>query len=176
MMKFSSPMERPLWPNTVYSGLDPTRTWNVLRPWTRTWISYIIFIQCSVLFCVLGPQLFLLFSAEHRTEQNTTVLEHVYCVLPPLLYPMENIVTKFCRNSNFSDFLGIKSEISQNANNKTVLIKIVFYRKLKFIEKFVFSTPIRESWKKNPKVGKRSVILGKKIQVKFKKSLFGKWC
>ena len=37
-------------------------------------------------------------------------------------------------------------------------------------------TPIRESWKKNPKVGKWvSVILGKKIQLKFKKSLFGKW-
>ena len=40
----------------------------------------------------------------------------------------------------------------------------------------VILTHIRESWKKNPKTGNwASVIFGKKIQRKFKKSDFGNW-
>ena len=34
---------------------------------------------------------------------------------------LENMVEKFFRNSNFSDFLGIKSEINQYVKNNVVL-------------------------------------------------------
>ena len=69
---------------------------------TRTWISYIIFMKCSgsvlvlawkkshVLFCsVFWAQNYfhvLFCSVFCRTEQNTTVLEHVFCVLSSLVH------------------------------------------------------------------------------------------
>ena len=56
-------------------------------------------VQCSVLFCNLDPKLFL-YSVLCSAEQNTTVLEHVCCVLLSLKLDLKSSST---RDHNFRE-------------------------------------------------------------------------
>ena len=56
-------------------------------------------VQCSVLFCNLDPKLFL-YSVLCSAEQNTTVLEHVCCVLSFLKLDLKNSSTRDHKKRN----------------------------------------------------------------------------